>query len=139
MNNLDRYIEAQKRDYKEALKEIKNGKKTSHWMWYVFPQLSSLGHSLTAKYYGIKDENEAIEYINNDYLRHNLIEMCNALLSLSDNNIDEIMGFPDNLKLRSCMTLFDYVSEEDVFKKVIDKYYDGKLDDLTLNLLKENK
>ena len=137
MNNLDRFIEAQESDYNIALSEIKDGRKRSHWIWYIFPQLSSLGHSMTAKYYGIKDEKEAKDYINNQYLKNHLVEISNELLKLSNNDISDIMGYPDDLKLRSCMTLFDYVSNEEVFQKVLDKYYDGKKDELTLKILKE--
>ena len=137
MNNLDRFIEAQESDYNIALSEIKDGRKRSHWIWYIFPQLSSLGHSMTAKYYGIKDEKEAKDYINNQYLKNHLVEISNELLKLSNADISDIMGYPDDLKLRSCMTLFDYVSNEEVFQKVLDKYYDGKKDELTLKILKE--
>lgn len=139
MTNLDRFIEAQESDYKIALNEIKRGRKTNHWIWYIFPQLDGLGHSMTAKYYGIKDENEARDYINNEYLKNHLLEISNELLKLKNNNISEIMGYPDDLKLKSCMTLFDYVSEYDVFKKVLEKYYHGDKDEVTIRILKENK
>lgn len=135
MNDLNRFIEAQERDYEIALREIKEGHKRSHWIWYIFPQLDSLGHSYMAKYYGIKDENEAKEYINNEYLKNHLLEISNELLKLKSKNISDIMGYPDDLKLKSCMTLFDYVSSYDVFDKVLSKYYNGLRDEVTLNLL----
>ncbi len=136
MNNLDRFIKAQERDYFKALNEIKKGKKTTHWIWYIFPQLDGLGYSSTAKYYGIKGENEAIEYIENEYLRNHLLEISNELLKIENKSINDIMGYPDDLKLKSCMTLFDYVSDYEVFSKVLEKYYDGTYDEITIKILK---
>ncbi len=136
MYDLNRFINAQKSDYNTALKEIKNGKKRSHWMWYIFPQLKGLGKSSTAEYYGIDGLKEAKEYYKNDYLRNNLLEITNELLKIDNNDIEYIMGYPDNLKLLSCMTLFSEVDKSnDLFNKVIDKYYDGKKDINTLNKL----
>ncbi len=137
MNNLDRFIEAQERDYIKALNEIKNGRKTTHWIWYIFPQLDGLGYSSTARYYGINGESEAREYIENEYLRNHLLEISNELLKHENKSISSIMGYPDDLKLKSCMTLFDYVSDYKVFSKIIDKYYDGNYDEITLKMLKE--
>ena len=137
-NNIERFIIAQKRDYEKALQEIKNGKKTSHWIWYIFPQLKGLGNSTTSMYYGINNIEEAREYYNNDYLRNNLLEICNALLLL-DNNIRNIFGYPDYLKVHSCVTLFEMVAKDEiVFKKIIDKFYNGKRDNNTINLLNNN-
>ena len=135
MNNLDRFIKSQERDYDRALKEIKNGHKTTHWIWYIFPQIDGLGYSSTAKYYAIKDINEAKEYINNEYLRGHLIEISNALLELKSNNPLDVMGYPDNLKLKSSMTLFSEVSDDEVFNDVLLKYYNGEKDQNTLRLL----
>ena len=137
-NNIERFIIAQNRDYEKALQEIKNGKKTSHWIWYIFPQLKGLGNSTTSMYYGINNIEEAREYYNNDYLRNNLLEICNALLLL-DNNIRNIFGYPDYLKVHSCVTLFEIVAKDEiVFKKIIDKFYNGKRDNNTINLLNNN-
>ena len=137
-NNIERFIIAQKRDYEKALQEIKNGKKTSHWIWYIFPQLKGLGNSTTSMYYGINNIEEAREYYNNDYLRNNLLEICNALLLL-DNNIRNIFGYPDYLKVHSCVTLFEMVAKDEIiFKKIIDKFYNGKRDNNTINLLNNN-
>ena len=137
-NNIERFINAQKRDYEKALQEIKNGKKTSHWIWYIFPQLKGLGNSTTSMYYGINNIEEAREYYNNDYLRNNLLEICNALLLL-DNNIRNIFGYPDYLKVHSCVTLFEMVAKDEIiFKKIIDKFYNGKRDNNTINLLNNN-
>ena len=135
--NLERFIKIQKEDYAMALKEIKNGRKRNHWMWYIFPQLKGLGTSAMAQYYGLENLEEAKEYYNNNYLRKNLLEITKALLSLNNTNIESILGYPDNLKLLSCMTLFEIVDEhEKVFSQILDKYYKGKRDTNTINLIK---
>ena len=137
--NLRRFIDAQKRDYKNALEEIKRGRKESHWIWYIFPQLKNLGYSDISKYYGIGTIEEARAYLDNDLLRKNLIEISEAIYDLDD-DILNIMGYPDNLKLNSSMTLFKYVdSNIEIFSKVIDKFYDGKEDEKTLILIKGEK
>lgn len=133
--DLERFINAQKKNYSIALNEIKKGKKVSHWMWYIFPQLEELGSSNISKYYGIKNKEEALEFINNDYLKNNLIKISEYLYKL-DNNVEDILGYPDYLKLKSCMTLFNYVAPDIlIFQKVIDKFYDGEKDKETLNLI----
>ena len=135
--NIERFIKIQKEDYAMALKEIKNGRKRNHWMWYIFPQLKGLGTSAMAQYYGLENLEEAKEYYNNDYLRKNLLEITKALLSLDNTNIESILGYPDNLKLLSCMTLFEIVDEhEKVFSQILDKYYNGKRDTNTIHLIK---
>ena len=96
--NIERFIKIQKEDYAMALKEIKNGRKRNHWMWYIFPQLKGLGTSAMAQYYGLENLEEAKEYYNNNYLRKNLLEITKALLSLDNTNIESILGYPDNLK-----------------------------------------
>lgn len=134
---MKKFLDAQEDDYEVALNEIKSGHKRSHWIWYIFPQIDGLGHSSTAKYYSIKDLEEAKEYLNNEILRSRLIEISNELLKLND-SIDNIMGYPDNLKLCSCMTLFYEADPSiDVFKKVIDKFYNGKFDENTIRILKK--
>lgn len=133
--NLDRFIKAQERYYHTALLEIKAGRKQTHWIWYIFPQIKGLGHSDTAQYYSIQNINEAKAYLNNKYLYTNLIEICNELLNLKTNNAMEVMGFPDNLKLFSSMTLFHLISpNEPIFEKVLNKHYNGKLDNTTIRL-----
>ncbi len=134
-SDLERFLKAQERDYATALNEIKKGRKTSHWIWYIFPQIAGLGFSSTSKYYSIKDKNEAIEYLNNKILRNRLIEICEALLSLESNDATYVMGYPDDLKLKSSMTLFNEVSDIDIFKKVLDKFYNGEKDEMTISLL----
>lgn len=134
--NLNRFIEAQEMDFATALAEIKAGYKQSHWMWYIFPQIAGLGHSFMAKMYEIKDLQEAKAYMENEYLRSNLIEITRALLACENDDIEEIMGYPDNLKLCSSMTLFEVATPEvEEFGKVLDKYYAGKRDARTLLLL----
>ena len=136
--NLDRFIIAQERDFYKALSEIKQERKCSHWMWYIFPELKGLGYSATSEFYGISDLEEAKEYLSNDYLRGNLLKICNALLYTSTNNIEEILEYPDNLKLKSSMTLFDYISEKDnIYSLVLDKFYNGEKDKLTLGLIEK--
>ena len=105
-SDLSRFISAQQQSYKTALKEIRNGKKSSHWIWYIFPQIEGLGRSSTAQYYSIRDLQEARDFMDDPYLSHNLIEISEALLGLSSNNATEVMGIPDDMKLRSSMTLF---------------------------------
>lgn len=139
MNSIDKFIKAQEKDYELALNEIKSGKKSSHWIWYIFPQLSSLGFSSTAKYYGIKDLEEAKEYLENDILKSHLEEITNELLMLPSNDILSIVGFPDNLKINSSMTLFYLASNNELYKKVIDKYYNSKMDENTIKLLEVQK
>lgn len=136
MSNLDRFIKAQENDYETALNEIENGHKQSHWIWYIFPQLQGLGFSSMSQYYGIKDKEEAIDYMNHPVLRERLLEISQALLSLDCNDPVRVMGYPDNLKLQSSMTLFSIVSKEPVFQKVLDKFYDGQEDQATLEKLK---
>ena len=104
--NLDRFITAQKRDYADALSEIKSGRKRSHWMWYIFPQIHGLGMSGTAQYYAIQSLDEAKAYLKDSYLRGNLIGICEVLLQLDTSNAVAVFGGIDAIKLRSSMTLF---------------------------------
>jgi len=136
--NLQRFIDAQKTGYQIALSEIKNGKKQSHWMWYIFPQIQGLGFSSTSKYYAIKNIDEATAYLNNSVLGKRLLEISNALLQLATNDVHKIFGSPDDLKLRSSMTLFASIDKTDpVFQNVLDKFFNGNKDDKTLQLIGE--
>ncbi|MBR1486073.1 MAG: DUF1810 domain-containing protein [Synergistaceae bacterium] len=126
MNNLERFVIAQERDYKIALNEIKNGRKRSHWIWYIFPQLKGLGHSYNSEFYGIQDLDEAKNYLSHPVLGKRLIEITEALLALQENDPRIVMnGEIDAMKLKSCMTLFASVSgdENSIFKKVLEKFF----------------
>lgn len=138
--NLDRFIKAQRTSYETALEEIRKGRKRSHWIWYIFPQIAGLGFSVTSEYYGIVSLEEAKAYMENVFLRNHLLEISEALLTLESSDPEKVMGYPDNLKLRSSMTLFsEAVPGEKVFQAVLDKYFDGKRDPRTLEILKGMK
>ncbi len=135
-NGLIKFLDAQNQVYLKALSEIKKGKKDTHWMWYIFPQIKGLGSSETAKQYGIKDLNEATAYLQHPILGKHLIEIAEEVLNLKGKTATEIFGTPDDMKLRSCMTLFANVENTNpVFQKVLDKYFNGLADELTLQLL----
>jgi uncharacterized protein (DUF1810 family) len=135
---MKRFIEAQERDYKRALSEIENGRKVSHWMWYIFPQIAGLGFSETSKYYAIKDLHEAEQFLAHPILGKGLIKISAALLQLETNDANAVFGSPDNLKLQSAMTLFSAVEKSDpVFKLVLDKFFNGEKDKQTLRLIRK--
>lgn len=130
---IERFVQAQREIYPRALKEIKSGKKRSHWMWFVFPQIYGLGHSMTSLFFSIIGIDEAKEYLNHPGMR--LREITQALLELEMDDPAKIFGSHDDLKLRSCMTLFDAVEPESVFDKVLLKFFDGRRDERTLKIL----
>lgn len=134
---IKKYINIQKDMFKIALSEIKQGKKINHWMWYIFPQIKGLGNSEMSNFYSINSIEEAQLYWENETLRNNYIILCNELLKLNMNNPVEVFGEIDSLKLRSSLTLFNYIdNNSESIKKVLLKYYKGKLDEKTLNILK---
>ena len=134
--NLQKFRQAQKEDYPTALLEIRSGKKRSHWIWYIFPQIAGLGFSETSIYYAIQDIDEARLYLEDDLLRNHILEICGALLELKTDNATSVMGSPDDMKLRSSMTLFAAAAPQiDVFQKVLDKYFNGKKDEKTIAIL----
>jgi len=136
MNDLERFTEAQERDYQKALAEIKSGRKSSHWMWYIFPQIAGLGFSSTSKFYAIKDKKEAENYLAHPTLGARLVEISNALLEIEGKTANQIFGSPDDAKLKSSMTLFGALRETNpVFQRVLDKYFGGAKDRRTLGLL----
>ncbi len=136
MADLSRFVKAQEYDYDQALREIRSGRKRSHWMWYIFPQIRGLGFSSTAQYYAIRDLNEAKEYLAHPVLGARLKEISSALLELDGLSASEIFGYPDDLKLRSSMTLFRLADLNcDIFERVLEKYYDGKPDDRTVSIV----
>lgn len=137
--NLQKFMDAQKNDYQIALAEIKNGRKQSHWMWYIFPQLKGLGYSPTSIYYAIENKEEAEAFLNHPVLGNRLIEICNELLKLKSDDANQIFGNPDDKKLKSSMTLFSSLQNTNpVFQSVLEKFFHGKKDDKTLKLLSEN-
>jgi uncharacterized protein (DUF1810 family) len=134
--NLKRFIEAQEPAFLKALSEIRNGKKQTHWMWYIFPQLAGLGKSLTAVQYSIKNIREAQQYLEHPILGVRLLELSHALMKLKDLSAHDIFGSPDDIKLQSCMTLFSCIPGSDpVFEDVLEKYFEGKKDLQTIWLL----
>lgn len=133
--NLSRFLEAQRNDYTTALTEIKSGHKRSHWIWYIFPQIKGLGMSYMSDFYGLDGLGEAKAYLANDTLKARLLEISRALLALPENDATSVMGYPDDMKLHSSMTIFHLAApDEPVFQKVLDKYFAGKLDKNTVRL-----
>ena len=132
--NMNRFLDAQDsgQSYNRALNEIKNGLKQSNWIWYVFPQIKGLGHSYNSEFYGISTKEEAKAYLNHPVLGKRLREITQALLDCANKSADDIFGFPDVLKVRSCMTLFDLVAPNDIFNDVLYKYYEGQRCDKTI-------
>ena len=136
--NLNRFIEAQMAIYEGAMLELARGRKDSHWVWYIFPQITGLGSSDTIKLYAIKSLEEGRAYLKHPVLGPRLIKACEILLSLKDTSMDEVMGFPDDLKLLSSMTLFEALADSNsIFSKVIDIYFDSERDEVSLKLIKE--
>ena len=134
--NLIRFIDTQDGVYSDVLAELKSGRKRTHWMWFIFPQIAGLGFSPTAQFYAIKSLDEAREYLKHPVLGARLFVVGRQLLAGTDRSISDVFGYPDDLKLRSSMTLFSYVAEEDsVFDAVLERYFDGKRDARTLELL----
>lgn len=135
--NLTRFVDAQEGDYDRALAEINNGRKQSHWMWYIFPQISGLGFSEMAIYYAINDLAEAKAYLDHPVLGSRLIDIANAMLRIEGKTASQVMGSPDDLKLRSSMTLFSLVENADpVFQAVLTKFFNGQPDSKTLATVK---
>lgn len=138
--DLERFISAQEGIYSQVLAEIKRGQKRSHWMWYIFPQIEGLGFSPISKHYAVKSLAEARQYLEHPVLGSRLLECAQALLEVKGRSADEIFGYPDELKLRSCMTLFAQVaSPRSEFEQVLDLYYAGQPDQQTLLILKKLK
>ena len=133
--NLTRFIEAQEGMYPIALKELRQGRKRSHWMWYVFPQLKGLGHSFNSQFYGISGLEEAAAYLADPVLNRRLREAAMAILNLPGDYAREVFGDIDSRKLLSSMTLFDAASPGDVFARVLEKYFNSRRDRKTLELL----
>lgn len=137
--NLQRFLDAQENDYADALREIKQGYKQSHWIWFIFPQMRGLGRSYMAEYYGISSIEEARAYLDHPTLRARLIEISTALLQHKGKSTAyEILGTIDAIKVRSSMTLFDHIMPHSIFAKVLDAFYNSQRDELTLNLFQKS-
>lgn len=134
--DLNRFIDAQDESYDAIVRELETGKKVTHWMWYVFPQIAGLGRSATAKFFAIHDQNEARAYLTHPILGQRLLECTKILLALERKSARNIFGDIDALKLRSSMTLFSSIAGGDsVYQEVIDKYFEGQPDQKTLDIL----
>jgi uncharacterized protein (DUF1810 family) len=135
-HSLNRFVQAQEDDYEQALSEIRSGRKRSHWIWYIFPQFDGLGFSSTSKRYAIKTVEEAKAYLGHPILGPRLIECTLAVLQVEGRSAFEIFGSPDDMKLRSCATLFACMSPDgSVFDRLLGKYYEGERDKKTVHLL----
>lgn len=140
VDNLNRFTDAQETSYQAALAEVKNARKQSHWMWYIFPQIQGLGSTEISKYYAIKDLKEASDYLQHPVLGSRLIEISEVLLKLEGNNATKIFGYPDDLKLKSSMTLFASIpGSNPAFQSVLEKFFYGTPDARTLQIIKETR
>ena len=138
--NLERFVSRQKDSYNTAYKELSQGMKQSHWMWWIFPQIIGLGMTSISKEYSIKSIEEARAFLDHPYLGKNLKEICKVLLDTKSNDASYVMGYPDDLKLCSSMTLFiEADPEEKLFQQVLDKFFNGRKDSRTLNILKSQE
>ena len=135
-NNFQHFVSAQRDTFDDALTEVQNGRKTSHWMWFIFPQLGGLGSSEMSKKFAIRDLEEAAGYLNDEVTGPKLIQITSLLLLQNNKTAHDIFGSPDDMKLRSSMTLFSLLPDANpVFQQVLDKYFDGEKDPRTLELL----
>jgi uncharacterized protein (DUF1810 family) len=134
--HLHRFLDAQEHEYARALAEIRGGQKRSHWMWYIFPQYDGLASSATSRYYALKSVGEADAYLRHPILGARLLECVEALCAIDGRTAVQILGFPDDVKLRSCATLFACVSPPgSAFERLLAKYFAGEQDDRTLRLI----
>lgn len=142
-HHLQRFIDAQNAVYNKVIDELTRGHKSSHWIWYIFPQIRGLGYSLTTRKYAIQSILEAKAYLENDILQTRLVECVGLVLTHTDKPIEHIMSYPDNLKFKSSMTLFSQASEfsrasnREVFRTALSQFFDGKPDGKTLKILSE--
>ena len=134
-NNVSRFIEAQENTYSDALSEIRNGRKRTHWMWFIFPQIKGLGNTQMSVKYPTNDINEAIFYINHPILGNRLKEITGELLKIKDKSALDIFGSPDDKKLKSCMTLFSIVSQDSIFRQVLSQFFNSEKDGKTLDII----
>jgi uncharacterized protein (DUF1810 family) len=140
MRDLDRFVAAQRACFATALEELTAGRKRSHWMWFIFPQLAGLGHSATSQYYGIESLAEAIAYLRHPILGPRLAACAEAVLAVEGRSARDIFGAPDDLKLRSCATLFAQASPPgSVHQRLLDRYFGGAADPATMALLEDER
>ena len=133
---LNRFISAQEGVYDRALAELRGGQKRTHWMWFIFPQIDGLGHSPTTRHYAVKSVEEARRYLGHPVLGARLVECAEAILAVQGRSVSDIFGYPDDMKLQSSMTLFALVAGPcSVFERVLEKYYEGKRDARTLQIV----
>lgn len=133
--DLDRFVEAQAGSYPDALAELRAGRKRTHWMWFVFPQIAGLGHSIMAQRYAIASRAEARSYLMHGVLGPRLRACTQAVLAVPDKTANAIFGSPDDFKFRSCMTLFDAIAPHDIFDQALARFYGGQRDPATLERL----
>lgn len=134
--DLNRFVVAQENVYQTVISELNTGNKQSHWMWFIFPQIDGLGTSTTARFYSIKNIDEASAYLNHPIVGKRLLECSAILLTINDKSADDILGFPDYVKLQSCMTLFSIAfPQEKIFKEVLGKYYKDQMDEKTIKII----
>jgi uncharacterized protein (DUF1810 family) len=138
--NLRRFVSAQEMIYTDVLAELQSGRKRTHWMWFIFPQFDGLGYSATSKHYAIKSKDEARSYLSHPVLGKRLTECAETILALQGRSASEIFGSPDDMKLKSSMTLFAAVTPPgSVFARILDMYFHGQQDSRTLDLLAQHK
>jgi len=138
--NLHRFLDAQERVYDRVLAELRAGRKSSHWMWFIFPQIAGLGHSAMAQKFSITSLDEAKAYLQHPVLGQRLRECTQLVLNVNGRSAEDIFGYPDDLKFRSCMTLFlTAATDNRLFKDALLKYFDGKPDQLTLDILAQQQ
>jgi uncharacterized protein (DUF1810 family) len=135
--NLQRFIAAQAALYPTVVKELRDGTKRTHWMWFIFPQAHGLGHSSMARQYAIRSRDEAIAYLATPLLGARLLECTRAVLAVPDRTAHEIFGSPDDIKFHSSMTLFDAVDSRSLYGEALDRFFGGNRDQATLNILKQ--
>ncbi len=134
--DISRFIKAHEKSYDRALEEIKSGCKRSHWMWFIFPQIEGLGYSEISQYYAIGSLEEAKAYMRDEVLKSHMLHIGQALLDLKSDDATDIMGWPDDMKLKSSMTLFSISNPEyDIFEKILGKFFGGKKDEKTLEII----
>ena len=137
-SNLQRFVQAQDSIYTSVLAELRGGRKRSHWMWFIFPQIAGLGFSSTSQHYAIKSAEEARQYLQHPILGPRLLECCQTVLEISGHSAHDIFGSPDDLKLKSSMTLFETVAAPNApFAAVLERYFQGQRDSKTLAILKQ--